>query len=258
MKMNCLNFWLSVATIFVINIQRISWTNCLKLPSYTKPCSRHDPKLNECVVRHGQAAIPLFINGDPKYRVPKMDPLYIKQLTVNQGSRQIGLALTLKNFNIYGLKNIKFKKARTELEKRHIEWDFEIPSVLILGQYDISGKVLILPITGTGDANVTITNLKITYKYDWVYVTRKGKQYMNITSSKLLFENGRTYFDLKNLFNGDKMLGGQMNYFLNDNWADITKELGPAVGDAIGEVFRQLLTSIAELVPWEYIYPEKV
>jgi Haemolymph juvenile hormone binding protein (JHBP). len=49
-----------------------------------------------------------------------------------------------------------------------------------------------------------------------------------------------------------------MNYFLNDNWAEVTKELGPAVGDAIGEVFRQLLTSIAELVPWEYIYPDKV
>lgn len=187
-----------------------------------------------------------------------MDPLFITQLTVNQGSRQIGLALTLRNFNIYGLRNIKFKKARTEIEKQHIEWDFEIPQVQILGQYDISGKVLILPITGKGDANVTITDLKITYKYDWTYITRNNKQYMNITTSKLLFENGRTYFDLKNLFNGDKVLGTNMNFFLNDNWQEVTKELGPAVGDAIGEVFRQLLTSIAELVPWEYIYPEKV
>lgn len=50
--------------------------------------------------------------GDPKYRVPKMDPLFIKQLTVNQGSRSIGLALTLRDFKIYGLRNIKFKKAR--------------------------------------------------------------------------------------------------------------------------------------------------
>lgn len=187
-----------------------------------------------------------------------MDPLFITSLTVNQGSRQIGLAMTIKNFNIYGLRNTKFKRARTELEKQHIEWDFEIPRVEILGQYDISGKVLILPIVGTGDANVTITNLKITYKYDWTYVTRNGKQYMNVTTSKLLFENGKTYFDLKNLFNGDKILGPQMNFFLNDNWQEVTRELGPAVGDAIGEVFRQLLTSIAELVPWEYIYPEKV
>jgi Haemolymph juvenile hormone binding protein (JHBP). len=46
---------------------------------------------------------------------------------------------------------------RTLLEKQHIEWDFEIPQVQILGTYNISGKVLVLPITGSGDANVTIS-----------------------------------------------------------------------------------------------------
>lgn len=47
-----------------------------------------------------------------------------------------------------------------------------------------------------------------------------------------------------------------MNYFLNQNWREVTKELGPAIGEAIGEVFRLLLTNIADLVPYEYIYPD--
>lgn len=47
-----------------------------------------------------------------------------------------------------------------------------------------------------------------------------------------------------------------MNFFLNDNWREVTKELGPAIGEALGEVFRLLLTSIADLVPYEYIYPD--
>lgn len=51
-------------------------------------------------------------------------------------------------------------------------------------------------------------DLKITYKYDWDYVTKKnGRKYMNITKSSLGYENGRTYFHLENLFNGDKLLG---------------------------------------------------
>lgn len=31
--------------------------------SYTLACSRNDPKLDECVVKHGQMAIPYFIDG---------------------------------------------------------------------------------------------------------------------------------------------------------------------------------------------------
>lgn len=50
--------------------------------------------------------------------------------------------------------------------------------------------------------------------------------------------------------------GENMNYFLNENWREVTKELGPALGEAIGEVFRLLLSNIADLVPYEYIYPD--
>lgn len=48
-----------------------------------------------------------------------------------------------------------------------------------------------------------------------------------------------------------------MNRFLNENWKEVTSEIGPAVGEAIAEVFRVTLTSIADLVPWEYIYPDE-
>lgn len=45
-----------------------------------------------------------------------------------------------------------------------------------------------------------------------------------------------------------------MNRFLNENWKEVTKELGPAVGQAFSDVFRLLLTRIASQVPYEEIY----
>jgi hypothetical protein len=48
-----------------------------------------------------------------------------------------------------------------------------------------------------------------------------------------------------------------MNRFLNENWKEVTTELGPAVGEAIGEVFRIILTNMAQLVPYDSIYPNK-
>ena len=53
-----------------------------------------------------------------------------------------------------------------------------------------------------------VADLKITYKYDWEYITKKnGKKYMNITRGVLDYANGRTFFKLDNLFGGDKLLG---------------------------------------------------
>ncbi|XP_014272244.1 protein takeout [Halyomorpha halys] len=226
----------------------------LKLPSYLVACKRDDPKLDECVVKHGQEAIPKILGGDPKYRAPKLEPMDITELRVNQGTKQVGLKLILRNAKLYGLRNTKFVKAKTDLKKRHIDWTFKVPRVEIIGDYEVNGQVLILPITGTGKANVTITELDIVYKYEWDLVKKNGKEYMTFTKSKLDFKNGRTYFDLKNLFNGDQFLGNNMNRFLNENWKEVTKELGPAVGQAFSDLFRNLLTNVAAQVPFNEIY----
>lgn len=73
------------------------------------------------------------------------------------------------------------------------------------------------------------------------------------------FKAWRAKFDdliLYVLYNSLWFVGENMNYFLNENWREVTKELGPALGEAIGEVFRLLLSNIADLVPYEYIYPD--
>lgn len=59
-----------------------------------------------------------FSTGDPKYRVPKLNPLFITELKVNQGIRQIGIFLVLKNISIYGLGDTIFKEARYVLPKK--------------------------------------------------------------------------------------------------------------------------------------------
>lgn len=43
-----------------------------------------------------------------------------------------------------------------DLKKQHVEWDFHMDRLQFLGKYKVSGRVLILPITGAGDANITL------------------------------------------------------------------------------------------------------
>ncbi|XP_075236169.1 protein takeout-like isoform X2 [Lycorma delicatula] len=192
--------------LLIITFSFSNYVTSLKLPSYIKTCRKSDPKLNECVVKNGRLAIPHFLDGDVKYKTPRLDPLDISEVRVDQGSKRFGLSFLLKNCKLTGLKDAVFTAARVDLPKKHIEWDFFHPYITIIGNYKMSGKVLILPILGEGPANITLS------------------------------EN--------------------MNHFINDNWKEVMDQLGGPVVDAIGEVFKILLSNICELVPYDVVYPD--
>jgi hypothetical protein len=44
----------------------------------------------------------------------------------------------------------------TNLKTKKITWNVKIPQLIILGQYKINGKFLVLPIRGEGPANITL------------------------------------------------------------------------------------------------------
>lgn len=44
-----------------------------------------------------------------------------------------------------------------DLKKKHIEWDMSGEHIEIGGLYNVTGNVLILPITGSGPANITLS-----------------------------------------------------------------------------------------------------
>jgi len=64
----------------------------------------------------------------------------------------------IKRIVLYSKFNIiKIIVHRVDEKKRHVEWDFELDQCMFLGQYSVEGQVLILPIKGDGDANITVS-----------------------------------------------------------------------------------------------------
>jgi len=50
--------------------------------------------------------------GDPKYRVPVLEPLHIEELSLSQGSPNFGLSFTATNLTISGVKDVQVKDIR--------------------------------------------------------------------------------------------------------------------------------------------------
>jgi hypothetical protein len=49
-----------------------------------------------------------------------------------------------------------------------------------------------------------------------------------------------------------------MNIFLNENWKELMKDLGPTIGKAMSQVITTIFYNIFELVPYDEAFPEKV
>lgn len=131
-----------------------------------------------------------------------------------------------------------------------------VPKISINGKYKVNGRVLVLPIRGDGDANLVFENVTLVVKYKPRIVEKKGKTYIQTDKFALDFDTSRLHIKLENLFNGDRLLGDNMNKFLNENWRDILTELKPAVKLAIEELFKGIINRIFLRIPYNEIFTE--
>ncbi|XP_049773896.1 circadian clock-controlled protein daywake-like [Schistocerca cancellata] len=223
----------------------------LPLPSYIKPCKINDPGLNECSLKNGREAIPSILKGDPKYRVPSMEPLVISEVSVADR----GLNITLRNVRLHGIADIEFRSSVFDPKGKKFEWGFFLPRLQVLADYQVDGKILVLPLKGSGPANITLLDVPLTLKFEYELVKKEdGKEYLNPTKATPTFDTSRTYIQLDNLFNGDKLLGENTNMFLNENWREVTTDVGPVIAQAIAEAVRQILSGIALQVPYGQLF----
>jgi hypothetical protein len=48
--------------------------------------------------------------------------------------------------------------SRYDFDKQHFSYEVTVPRIEIIGKYTVSGRILLLPISGNGDVNVTLGN----------------------------------------------------------------------------------------------------
>lgn len=118
------------------------------------------------------------------------------------------------------------------------------PRLELISPYIMDGKVLILPVQGRGDSNLTLLNSESTIKFSGKPIAKNNKIYMQSDDLKFTVQPERMIVQFGNMFNGDPVLGPTTNAFLNENWSDIYKELRPSVEAAFGKVIETLINNV--------------
>lgn len=130
--------------------------------------------------------------GYPALGIPSIEPIIIDNLNIKQGGNgAVNLDMNIKNARVSGLsKGISYKVTgfNRNIDGDIIEIKSRIPLVSIQGKYSVNGKILILPIQGSGDFQCSFDNMDILMKFKTKRVESKGKVYMQVERAAVVFK----------------------------------------------------------------------
>ncbi|KAG8227708.1 hypothetical protein J437_LFUL007990, partial [Ladona fulva] len=178
------------------------------LPKYISTCKQNDPNLDECFLKSARTTFPNLVNGDAMLKVPVLDPLRIEELRIGEdGSSSIGLDLAFYKVDFIGLKNTDIRSAKFDKERLSFNFEMYIPKLTVVGPYEVSGKILVLPIRGKGQSNIVLENLNTTWALNGKLMGKSpGTQRLQITNAVVDIEPKNMKISLEGLFGGDGTL----------------------------------------------------
>ncbi|KAJ8673663.1 hypothetical protein QAD02_004925 [Eretmocerus hayati] len=229
--------------------------NHVDIPDFIHVCKRNDPDLGECIKKSVNEIKPKLATGLPQYDIPSLEPLIFKELTA--GNEANGLKVTVKDIKCYGASDFEIEKIRTEIETLRFAVDLLLPHLYIEGQYEVNGRVLLLPIQGNGPIYGNFTDALGQVKIQAAVKTdEQGEEHMHLSELRLRIAIRKGTLRLENLFNGDPVLGNAVNNAINSNFDGFIKELQPLIEKALSENFLELGNKIIEPFPFHAIFPE--
>ncbi|XP_038110659.1 protein takeout [Culex quinquefasciatus] len=226
------------------------------LPPTFQLCHRSDPKFDKCLSEAITGALRAMKNGIPEFGILPINPLAISALSIQQGaSSPINLKQDFKNLKLTHLADSVVTRSKTDLDKFVLRSEAVTPYMEIFGDYTMEGRVLLLPVTGRGFANITLHGLKTKHELIGEPVQQNGETFMRIKKYNVKLEEPKhmTIF-FGNLFNGDVALGNAMNGVMNDNWQLMFRELRGAFEDTFGYIFKDISNKLFLKVPMNRIF----
>ncbi|XP_063826836.1 protein takeout-like [Ostrinia nubilalis] len=231
-----------ILLVFVFCVVALAGVNAV--PYITK-CASHDAK---CLKRSTQALLPMFANGMPQYAVQALDPLVIRTVDASTASLQ----LIVNNMAVTGLKGCVATKIERDLAASKLLTNF-LCNVRAEGNYEMHGRLLVLPIEGKGRAQVELNKIQMNVASNIVEkIGKDGKKHWHIKGSSYTYElKDKAHVNFENLFNGNELMSRAAREIIANNGNDIVVEVGPPVIKAIVDKIIENVNHLFRAVPVE-------
>ncbi|XP_052755611.1 protein takeout-like [Galleria mellonella] len=202
---------------------------------FITPCRQSD---SSCLKTTAQKAVPVLAAGYADLQMISMDPMHISRIKSNQA----GLQMDFKNSVVKGLRKCIVLDLTRKDNKIKIKTKC---SAVLIGDYKLNGKLLIMPIEGSGKYKIKITDIIVDFSFEMGERRSAGDVYWVFQNWRYNQQvDGNVRFHFQNLFNGNKELSDSIHEFANSNWKDIFNELSQPIMDA---VMKKIVAEIRKL-----------
>lgn len=216
-------------------------------------CSFGDTK---CMEKIANEIFALSASGVKELNLGPLDPLLVSDAGVKSNENSpINLSIKLSNLKLYGFTGATAKEVKGFNKEMSGVFSMVIQSKVnsLVGNYEMNGKFLLLPITGRGPCNVTLVKPTFTASFNGEPKLIDGKTFMKIKNFKLKIDVKQVINNYENLFN-DKILSENMNALLNQNWKEFHSAVSGPIIKSIEKDIRNILSKVFEAKPYEEFF----
>ncbi|KAJ3664928.1 hypothetical protein Zmor_000460 [Zophobas morio] len=210
-------------------------TSCFSvpLPSTFKKCNRKEADFNKCLTTAVQDALHQLDKPHPEVGLPSLNPFVspITTIRIGAGTSVVHFSQVIRNVKIDKFAEFSALNASMDFNTNVLRLDVEYPVVKFEFDYEIDGKILVMPIRGHGPENTS---------FEVIFTLEEKNKYYKVVNSTMVFKKLEAMrINLENLFDGNKELGDKINVVLNENWKGIFQDLK----DVYQKLNSEILTS---------------
>ncbi|KAK3911272.1 Circadian clock-controlled protein daywake [Frankliniella fusca] len=204
------------------------------------------------------APSPALSSGDRARRIPRVDPLLVPVMPVSKhNGNALNMNLTFYNMHISDIaRGVTAHSLKFDFDDLDLEIRFHRPHVNFNGTYRASGKVLWLPVWGSGPFTMKMSDV---YERFHIRGVRKrgvdGRVYMHIREYTSTLEPRAMTLSFDNLFNGNWLLGKGANALINNEWKQIYGEIAPLTNQHFSIIMRPYWEDILSRDPIDVMFP---
>ncbi|XP_015174296.1 PREDICTED: circadian clock-controlled protein-like [Polistes dominula] len=148
---------------------------------------------NKCVLKQVEAIVPYLAKGIPSLKLPPLDPLLLPSLTVDRNLEALKIKANMSQIHVYGATNFLLEELKANPNDLTVTLKVQLPHIHVRGDYDVQGRLFLLPLKGTGNFKGNFTNTEAIVNAKGKEVTDKnGVQRLEIDrlSTKIRVDHG--------------------------------------------------------------------
>ncbi|KAH8232632.1 hypothetical protein KR032_010785 [Drosophila birchii] len=256
--LGCLCGWL-IAIILSLNeitseVEAVAYYT--EKPAWLPSCRIYEPGFTKCSTNSIQKLLDQLNVGIPEVleRFGPFDPMKVRDIIFKQDNNEVAtIRANLSEVVVKGYAKTTVKESR--VSKKDFGWQTKIylPKMRLDGKYDMSGRILLIPLSGSGKIFIEIDDLDILLFSKTRLYEKGGFTFYNVTAvrAQLNISKVRTYLD--NLFNGrSKEVERSTNEFFNENWRDFYEALKPLIVETVENILYDMMGTVFHLIPAKF------